>query len=189
MSAIRVPDGGGATDARSAVRRGAGGRGTAADYLADGRRPWSEFVGGVRRRCRYAAPSRGSRRPPLLVDRHLSSLSISGSFSSSSSGSVSMLSSDMSSSMSMEGAELVDSMAADVDSVGSRLLCSRRKPAELPLKHDACHHDVVAYVAVIVEAVGSRPRRRPAAATPRGTSGGFDFRLWRLLRRPGRFRR
>ena len=34
----------------------------------------------------------------------------------------------MSSSMSMEGAELVDGMAAEVDSVGSRLLCSRRKP-------------------------------------------------------------
>ena len=57
----------------------------------------------------------------------------------------------------MEGAELVDGMAAEVDSVGSRLLCSGRKPAELPLKHDACHHDVVAYV--VVEAVGSRPRR------------------------------
>ena len=31
----------------------------------------------------------------------------------------------------MEGADLVDGMAAEVDSVGSRLLCSRRKPAEL----------------------------------------------------------
>ena len=39
-----------------------------------------------------------------------------------------MLSTDMSSSMSMEGAELVDGMAAEVDYVGSRLLCSRRKP-------------------------------------------------------------
>ena len=53
------------------------------------------------------------------------------------------------------------------------------------------HDDVVAcvVVVVVVEAVGSRPRRRPAAASPRGTSGGFDFRLWRLLRRPGCFRR
>ena len=43
-----------------------------------------------------------------------------------------MLSTDMSSSMSMEGAELVDGMAAEVDSVGSRLLLVDVSRGETP---------------------------------------------------------
>ena len=52
-----------AADAWSAVRRGAGGHGTAADCPADGRRPRSEFVGG-------GVVTQRRRRPPLLVDCH-----------------------------------------------------------------------------------------------------------------------
>ena len=47
--------------------------------LADGRRPRSEFVGGVRRQCRYAAPSRGSQRSR---GRHCSSTAIRSAVSS-----------------------------------------------------------------------------------------------------------